>query len=210
LLQSSGGSGGISIDWVAAGKVTAVKNQGGSCASGWAFSATAAVESAQIIFKNTTYNLSEQQLIDCSGVLGNMGCLGGYVSIAFSFMMLKGTTSTSYYPYVGTTGYCRAVLNLFKLSSYQSVNPTCTSLTTALTSQPISVNIDATNWAPYTTGVFDDCGCNLNHAALLVGQTDTYWTIKNSWGTLWGESGFIQLAAGNTCGVCNSPWYPIL
>jgi virulence-associated protein VapD len=56
---------------MSAGKVTAVKNQRSSCASGWSFAATAAVESAQLIFQNTTY---EQQLIDCSGIYGNYGC----------------------------------------------------------------------------------------------------------------------------------------
>jgi cathepsin L len=59
---------------MSAGKVTAVKNQRSSCASGWSFAATAAVESAQLIFQNTTYDLSEQQLIDCSGIYGNYGC----------------------------------------------------------------------------------------------------------------------------------------
>lgn len=47
------------------------------------------------------------------------------------------------------------------------------------------------------------CGTKINHAVLLVGVgTDNSWKIKNSWGTSWGESGFIRLATGNTCGVC--------
>jgi hypothetical protein len=105
---------------------------------------------------------------------------------AFLFMLRKGIATTTSYPYVGVMGTCRRVTNAFKIKTYASVFPTCTDLTTALTSQPISVSVDATNWAPYNSGVFNNCEIGLNHAVLLIGQTNTYWTIKNSWGTLWG------------------------
>ena len=78
----------------------------------------------------------------------------------------------------------------------------------ALTARPLAVRVDATNWKNYISGVFDTCDANLNHAVLLVASTSTYWTIKNSWGTSWGESGFIRLTKGNTCGVCVGPSYP--
>jgi hypothetical protein len=52
------------------------------------------------------------------------------------------------------------------------------------------------------SGVFSNCATSINHAVLLVGIVGGNWKIKNSWGTGWGESGFIRLAAGNTCGVC--------
>jgi len=43
----------------------------------------------------------------------------------------------------------------------------------------------------------------VNHGALLIGITnDGVWTLKNTWGSSWGEKGFIRLGAGNTCGVC--------
>jgi C1A family cysteine protease len=64
------------------------------------------------------------------------------------------------------------------------------------------VTVDATNWSPYKSGVFSNCGASINHAVLLVGVAGGAWKIKNSWGTGWGESGYIRLAGGNTCGVC--------
>jgi hypothetical protein len=36
---------------------------------------------------------------------------------------------------------------------------------------------------------------------LAVAITDEYILIKNSWTAEWGESGYIKLKLGNTCGV---------
>ena len=77
-----------------------------------------------------------------------------------------------------------------------------------LTSTPLSVRVDASNWKTYKSGIFSTCEEHHNHAVLLVGSTTTYWNIKNSWGAAWGENGYIRLAKGNTCGVCFGPSFP--
>jgi len=84
----------------------------------------------------------------------------------------------------------------------------CPGIQTAVTSRPIGVAVDASKWSPYSSGIFNDCGKHLDHNVLLVGYTDSYWKIKNSWSASWGEKGYIRLAPGNTCGICqdNSPW----
>jgi len=78
-------------------------------------------------------------------------------------------------------------------------------LKSTIAAGPVSICVDASNWSAYKSGVFSNCGAtNLNHAVLLVGYNDSgAWIVKNSWGASWGTSGFITLAAGNTCGLAN-------
>lgn len=64
--------------------------------------------------------------------------------------------------------------------------------------------MDATNWSRYSSGVFSNCGSYLNHAVLLVGTINGNWKIKNSWGASWGLSGYMMIASGNTCGICQA------
>ncbi len=62
--------------------------------------------------------------------------------------------------------------------------------------------VDASNWAIYKEGVFDDCSNEVNHGVLVVGMTKEYWLIKNSWGVPWGDKGYIRVKRGNTCSIC--------
>lgn len=76
----------------------------------------------------------------------------------------------------------------------------------AVSKAPVSVCVDASNWSFYKSGVFNNCGETtyeqLNHAVVAVGyDSEGNWLIRNSWSTKWGESGYMRLAAGNTCGV---------
>lgn len=85
----------------------------------------------------------------------------------------------------------------------------CNDLASAIMGRPISVVVDATKWSTYASGIFSNCGTALNHMVLLVTMADEYWRCKNSWGTAWGEQGYIRLARGNTCGICTSGAYPL-
>ena len=94
-------------------------------------------------------------------------------------------------------------------------------LASAVSQQPVSIAIQANQltFQFYSSGVLTErCGTNLDHGVLLVGYgTDAatgkdYWKVKNSWGTSWGEAGFIRIEKSDRdlCGVLDAPSYPNL
>jgi cathepsin L len=188
------------VDWTTKAGVTPVKNQG-ACGSCWAFSATGVMESWALVNKKGTFDLSEQQLMDCSGSFGNQGCNGGLPYLALQYVKVGGITIESSYPYTARQGKCQKNGGSFTIPGIQQVKG-CTALATGIATRPISVTVDATNWSGYRTGIFNNCATNINHAVLLVGVISNNWKIKNSWGAGWGEKGFIRLSPGNTCAVC--------
>merc|ERR1712166_1254610 len=73
----------------------------------------------------------------------------------------------------------------------------------AVNQQPLSVALEADKDAfqHYVSGVPTDatgCGAHPDHGVLVVGYgTDNgvdYWKVKNSWGTTFGENGFLRIA----------------
>jgi len=213
-----------SVDWVAAGKVTPIKDQG-QCGSCWAFSTTGSTEAAYAIENNAApISLSEQELVDCSQSAGNEGCEGGLMDDAFNWMISNGgLCGESAYPYKAVDGSCAesTCTSVVSITAYTDVTPDSESqLQTAVIQQPISIAVDASQgWQMYAGGILDSsCGCstNLDHGVLLVGYgtsgSEAYWKVKNSWGTSWGEAGYIRLkrnvGGAGTCGLCSVPSFP--
>lgn len=92
------------VDWITAGAVTPVKNQG-SCGSCWTFSTTGALEGANFIASGTLLAFSEQQLIDCDSQ--NNGCGGGDSFLAYEYFESSFVETETQYPYVGVNGTCQ-------------------------------------------------------------------------------------------------------
>lgn len=221
-----------SIDWVDQGAVSLVKDQG-RCGSCWAFSAVGALEGrAQVARGGEVQQFSEQQLVDCD-TENDGGCQGGLMDYAFTYAMDAGACTEESYGYGGKAGTCASDscslgLQASEITGFQDVDEDIDALKEALTHGPVSVAVDAmTSFQFYFGGIVssDLCGAALDHGVLAVGygsektglfgKVTNYWKVKNSWGSGWGENGYIRLNADKggkgQCGILSGPpSYPII
>jgi len=206
-----------SMDWRDHGLVTPVKNQG-QCGSCWAFAAVASLEGAWKKAGHSLTSLSEQQLVDC--VTSDYGCNGGLPSDGIEWATAHGMASEASYPYKAADGYChhnhKAVAHF---TGVRNVQQSETALKNAVgTVGPVAVGIDASHFSfqLYHGGVYHESRCSttqLDHGVTVVGygheSSKDYWLVKNSWGSTWGEQGYIKMQRNhhNMCGVATNACY---
>ena len=214
------------VDWRKNHKVSSVKNQL-HCGGCWAFSSSGAVESAWAIKNNVLYNLSQQELIDCSSDYGNHGCEGGSMDLGFQYIIDNGLCTNLTYPYIASDQECQkdcsSVVNITKYGDLRQNDEF--NLLLGVAQQPVSVAIQANkrSFQLYQSGIYSDldCGTQLDHGVLVVGYSYDYendmkyWIIKNSWGPEWGENGYIRILRDvederGLCGIAMQPSIPIV
>jgi cysteine peptidase B len=206
-----------SIDWRQKGAVVAIKDQG-QCGSCWAFSTTGGIEGQWFLAGNTLTSLSEQLLVSCDTI--DEGCNGGLMDNAFQWLINKhqGIVYTeASYPYVSGNGMvpkCQDTgrTNGATIIGYTDLPHDETQMATwCATNGPISIGVDATSWQTYRGGIMTNCqSYQLDHGVVIVGFDDNnnppYWILRNSWGTTWGEQGYIRVQKGsNQCLITKYP-----
>jgi len=204
-------------DWRDKGAVTPVKDQG-QCGSCWAFSATGNMEGQWFLAGHPIVSLSEQNLVDCDHECldpndCDAGCEGGLQPNAYNYVIKTGGIDTEdSYPYTAEDDTCAFKASSIgaKISNWTFVSKDEGQAAAYLVEHgPLAVAVDATIWQFYVGGVITvGCGSSLDHGVLIVGygnETDIwgyqieYWTIKNSWGADWGDSGFVYIEKGTGC-----------
>ncbi|XP_061711456.1 procathepsin L-like [Cydia pomonella] len=201
------------FDWRQYNKVTHVKNQG-QCGNCFIFSAVGDIEGQYAIKHGQLISLSEEQVLDCLAV-GN--CVGGYMEQVmqelaqrrmklererdYRYVAPPKRTCHHYYPSMGvvqcTSGRSISIMNEEQLKVH------------LVSRGPISITLNANDFYYYRKGILIPYKCQrkpINHALVLVGYGEEngqkYWTIKNSWGTAWGEQGYLRILRGvNACAI---------
>lgn len=200
---------------------TGIKDQG-DCGSCWAHGSTETLESHWALATGELFTLSQQEVTACAPnpnqCGGTGGCMGSTAELAYTYV--SGSTGIAqewtypYTAYTGTTGTCQSGFTKtdVTVSGYTAItsNSQPAVLDALAHVGPLVVNVDASEWSSYESGIFDGCTYNISidHVVQLVGYgTDSdsgkdYWIIRNSWSPHWGEKGFIRLSKQSTpvCG----------
>jgi C1A family cysteine protease len=218
-VAESDGSVPTSWSWLTQGAVTPIKNQQ-QCGSCWAFATVATTEGLYKINGNTLTSFSEQQIVDCDTTCD--GCNGGWPYLAMAYVAKAGLETEAQYPYVGTNQNCKynkANAITTGVTGAAFVTPKSpTALFAAVYQQPTAIIVEADQsvFQLYSSGIITTgCGTALDHAITAIGYTPTYFIVKNSWGTTWGQQGYVWISSSTqyngglgACGIFSQPQYP--
>merc|ERR1712134_6006 len=191
---------------------------------------TEMIESYFAIETGSMVGLSAQQVTSCTPnpltCGGTGGCMGSIPQLGFTYIQLFGHQTEEDYPYTsGTTmdtGACGYDFDnsppAVSITGYNTLpsNDQEAVMTHLAEVGPLAVAVYASGWGSYSGGIYTGCSFDaniaINHAVQLVGYgTDEslgdYWLVRNSWGSSWGEGGYIRLQRQSEaqCGTDSTP-----
>ncbi len=218
------------FDWRTQGASVPIRDQlncgdRGSC---WAFATVGPLEYGIQIKDGLGVDLSEQYLISCNTTANpHWDCdWGGWAAHDWHMNTAgscghTGAVLEAYYPYIHADPACtctKSTNHVYRIRSWaylggrQDTNPPVDVLKQAILDHgPITVCVYAgpTNspFHAYAGGIFNACsGSNTDHdhMVVLVGWDDNQgggvWFARNSWGTDWGENGYMRITY-NCCNI---------
>ncbi|OQS06723.1 cysteine protease family C01A [Thraustotheca clavata] len=209
------------IDWSQSSCSLPVLNQG-SCNNCWAITAARAVALANCISDGTLYHLSVQQVTSCFNDSSTSGCWGGNEGNAINWINQQGglCVENDYLPSANDPEKCYTTCQPIPLESGEAVQLSGElALESQLKRQPVAVSVAAANdvWRYYSGGIISSCPeMPSDHSVLAVGfgvqNGVKFFKLQNSWGSTWGEEGYIRVERGvggnGTCNVAERIVFP--
>jgi len=218
-----------SVNWILQSYINQYVEDQEGCGSCWAFSAVQSIQAAYAIKTNKLEKFSKQQLVDCDEK--SDGCNGGFPHYAMEYIKKNGILKEKDYPYKEnmTEKYKKNCIlkkiisdgennhnnkEVLKIKDFEFCdNEECRNdqdLFNMLERGPLSAVVDASEeFMLYENGVYDKPCKEQNHAILIVGfhraekdGEQSYWIVKNSWGFLWGDHGYIRIKQSNDYNSC--------
>ena len=193
----------------------------GACGSCWAFATIGVLEWNIARMENKVVDLSEQWLVSCNRE--GWGCGGGWY--AFDYLDDNGRKDKcggcgavleEDFPYTATTGHCSCPFaHKYYIDSWSYIGnsyniPFVYQIKQAIMNYgPISVGVYVgPKFLDYDGGIFSSNEIpgplegQVNHAVVLVGWQNKglsgYWILRNSWGSDWGENGYMKIRFGTS------------
>jgi len=181
--------------------LTPVKDQGvsGSCLSDApVFAMEVAIQKAE---KSTPVVLSDSYVLTC-------GVDGGSGSIPYSLFITPGVVRDIDWVKTNSAKDCATAKIYRRANGYQTIgslhdqDSNVESIKQAILDHgAVVAEMGATpGFVNYSKGIFRDCESSpeINHAVTLIGWDDQggYWIGRNSWGAVWGESGYFRIQYG--------------
>jgi hypothetical protein len=197
------------FSWCDSGGCTPIKDQDG-CGSCWAFGTVGPLECNIKLKDHITTDLSEQWLVSCNS--DGWSCSGGWW--AHDYHQWKtdpcggtGAVPEDAFPYVAYDAPCNCpyphdylITSWAFIGNDYSVPPVNSIKQAILDYGPVSAAVYVNSaFQAYTGGIFNGCASGtVNHAVTLVGWNDNQgtngvWIMRNSWGSGWGESGYMRI-----------------
>lgn len=124
----------------------------------------------------------------------------------FKYAHDVGLVTEASYPYKAVQGKCLVSSGPLKIANYTEAKAKdCKSVESLLELGPVAIAINAMSMQSYHSGIFNNCPAtgNPSSGALLVGQNSTAWKVQMNFGLTWGVNGYVYLAPGNTCNICD-------